>query len=107
MFHLSDYRNNRIQVLDQSGKYVREYGQRGSGNQPFMPTFIHVFHDYVYVSDWYNNFVYVFTTSGRLVHTIGRNGSEPGELKHPLGVVVDTDGFVCVCDNGNSRVQIF
>ena len=41
------------------------------------------------------------------MHTIGRLGSGPGELRHPHGVVVDTDGFVYVCDLFNNRVQIF
>ena len=39
------------------------------------------------------------------MHTIGRPGSGPGELCGPLGVVVDTDGFVYVCDNLNDHVR--
>ena len=105
---LADYYNDRIQVLDQDGKYVREYGQRGSGlGQLSWPAFIHVDHDYVYVSELGNHYVSVFTTSGRFVRTIGRRGSGPGELYVPRGVVVDTDEFVYVCDKRNKRVQIF
>ena len=108
MLHVTDFYNHRIQVLDQDGKYVQEYGQRGSGlGRLNWPAFIHVDHDYVYVSELYNNCVYVFTTSGRFVRTIGRRGSGPGELDGPRGVVVDTDGFVYVCDFYNNRVQIF
>ena len=110
MLHVADSDNHRNQVLDQDGKYVREYGQRGSGlRQLKWPNFIHVDHNYVYVSEWGNNYVSVFTTSGRFVHTIGRHmhGSGPGELDGPRGVVVDTDGFVYVCDFFNHRVQIF
>ena len=105
MLHVADC---RIQVLDQDGKYVREYGQRGSDlGQLNSPAFIHVDHDYVYVSEMFNHCVSVFTTSGRFVHTIGRLGRGPGELHGPRGVVVDTDGFVYVCDCNNHRVQIF
>ena len=108
MLHVADCDNDRIQVLDQDGKYVREYGQRGSGlGQLYSPVFIHVDHYYVYVSELGNHCVSVFTTSGRFVRTIGRRGSGPGELRGPRGVVVDTDGFVYVCDFGNRRVQIF
>ena len=108
MLHVTDHHNNRIQVLDQGGKYVREYGQRGSDlGQLDRPIFIHVDHDYVYVSEWYSHCVSVFTTSGKFVHTIGRPGSGPGELSGSRGVIVDTDGFVYVCDCLNHRVQIF
>ena len=108
MLHVTDHYNDRIEVLDQDGKYVREYGQRGSGfGQLNAPVFIHVDHDYVYVSELFNHCVSVFTTIGSFVRTIGRCGSGPGELRGPRGVVVDTDGFVYVCDNGHHRVQIF
>ena len=108
MLHVADYNNDRIQVLDQDGKYVREYGQRGSGLRRLSsPDFIHVDHDYVYVSGRFNHCVFVFTTSGWFVRTIGRHGRGPGELHFPRGVVVDTDGFVYVCDKRNNRVQIF
>ena len=105
MLHVAD-NHMHIQVLEQDGKYVREYGQRSS-DRLSGPAFIHVDHDYVYVSELYNHCVFVFTTSGRFVHTIGRRGSGPGELRLPRGVVVDTDGFVYVCDHLNNRVQIF
>ena len=108
MLHVADRYNDRIQVLDQDGKYVREYGQRGSDLGRLKgPIFIHVDHDYVYVSELGNYCVPVFTTSGRFVHTIGSFGRGPGELDSPRGVVVDTDGFVYVCDFDNHLVQIF
>ena len=113
MLHVADCNNCRIQVLDQDGKYVRQYGQRGSGLGRLSylglssPTFIHVDHDYVYVSELGNYRVSVFTTNGRFERTIGGLGSGPGELHGSRGVVVDTDGFVYVCDYYNDRVQIF
>ena len=105
MLHVADCFNHRIQVLDQDGKYVREYGQRGrSLGQLSRPAFIHIDHDYVYVGELYSHCVSVFTTGGWFVHTIGRPGSGPGGLR---GVVVDTDGFVYVCDFFNNCVQIY
>ena len=100
MLHVTDPYNSRIQVLDQDGKYIQEYGQ--SVQLKWQPCYIHIDHGYVYVSEIHS--LYVFTTSGELVHTIGGCGSGSGGLEYPIGVAVDTDGFVCVCDKGCVKI---
>ena len=42
-----------------------------------------------------DNGVYVFKPSGEYVTSFGLVSS--GEIRDPSGVVVDEDGFVCVC----------
>ena len=106
--YVADEDNGRIQVFDEDGRYVREFGQRGSGHGELLsPCYIDVARDLVYVSEFGNNRVSVFDTSGRFVCTVGREGSGPGELRLPCGISVSEDHFVCVCDFGNHRVQIF
>ena len=108
MLYVADMDNHRIQVFDEDGRYVREFGQEGSGHgELFGPHYIDVARDLVYVSEFGNNRVSVFDTSGRFVCTVGRRGSGPGELDYPYGISVSEDHFVCVCDLNNNRVQIF
>ena len=49
----------------------------------------------------------MFHTSGEFVHSFGKEGSGSGELQYPFGIAIDQDGFVFVCDTGNSRIQVF
>ena len=108
MLYVADEGNGRIQVFDEDGRYVREFGQKGSGHGELsLSRYIDVARDLVYVSEWGNSRVSVFDTSGRFVCTVGREGSGPGELSFPHGISVSEDHFVCVCDFGNNRVQIF
>ena len=108
MLYVADERNGRIQVFGEDGRYVREFGQRGSGHGELSgPHCIDVARDLVYVSEWSNHRVSVFDTSGRFVCTVGREGSGPGKLMDPYGISVSEDHFVCVCDCYNNCVQIF
>ena len=103
MLHVADCNNDRIQVLDQDGRFVREYGQLQLEDMEL--SFIHVDHDYVYVTLRKYRCVCVHSTiSGELVHAIG---VREHEMQLPLGVVVDSDRFVYVCDYSKSNVQIF
>ena len=58
----------------------------------------------MYVTEWRNNRVSVFRTSGEFIYSFEKKGSE---LHNPFGIAVDQDGFVFVCDTGNSRIQVF
>ena len=61
----------------------------------------------MYVAEYCNNRVSVFRTSGEFVHSFGKKGSDRGEFDDPYGIAIDQDGFVFVCDNDNSRIQVF
>ncbi|NDB92760.1 MAG: hypothetical protein EB167_08735, partial [Nitrososphaeria archaeon] len=41
------------------------------------------------------------------VNTIGTQGTGNGQFRTPIGVVINSTGFVYVADTGNDRVQIF
>ena len=62
---------------------------------------------YVYVSNWDGHNISVFTTQGQYVTSFGQQGMGEGEFTHPLGMCVDRDGFMYVCDFSNRRVQVF
>ena len=61
----------------------------------------------VYVTDNRAGSITIFTTEGEYVTSFGQRGKEDGGIHHPWGACVDKDGFVYVCDAGNSRLQVF
>ena len=79
-----------------------------TGHTLSNPCGVSVFGKYVYVANSGGNSVVVFTTEGDCVATLGRcKGSAQGNFNCPMGVFVDEDGYVYVCDTGNNRVQVF
>ena len=61
----------------------------------------------MYVTNYHGHSVSVFTTDGDYVTSFGQRGRGYGNLLSPCGVCVDQDGFVCVSEFSNNRIQIF
>ena len=114
--YVLDTGNNRIQVLDEAGMYCREFtiGSNSSGN-PRTPFGLHIDSrsKLLYATDPLHHQVLIYditcdnATSGECVAVFGRKGSGPGEFCDPRDIVVDSNGFVFVCDHGNNRVTVF
>ena len=106
--YVTDHMLNCIKVFDQKGKFMREFGKKGSKDGEFMgPTCIHIHKDLVYISDFGNNRVSVFTTSGKFKYMFGKFGIGFGQFYAPRGIAIDKEGLMYVCDSHNSRVQVF
>jgi sugar lactone lactonase YvrE len=107
--YVADRYNHRVQVFDQDGNFIRQFGNYGSGNGEFNEvTGIHVAPDgKVYVSEWHNARVQVFDAEGKFIRSIGQPGSGEGQLSAPHGVTVDDDGNVYVVEHINARVSVF
>ena len=107
--YVADRYNHRVQVFDQDGNFIRQFGNYGSGNGEFNElTGIHVTQDgKVYVSEWGNNRVQVFDAQGKFIRSMGQAGSGEGQLSGPHGVTVDNDGNVYVVEHYNARVSVF
>ena len=58
--YIAEYGNKRVQVMDISGCYLRDFGQRG-------PTAICIVDRFVYVSDFHGHCIVVYTMSGQFV----------------------------------------
>ena len=104
--YISDRDKSCVNVFSNEGVFLRSFGQQGEDKLDH-PWGVCVSGQYVYVSNYHGYNISVFTTEGEHVATFGQNGSEEGELNSPLGVCVDRDGLVYVCDQLNNRVQIF
>ncbi len=63
----------------------------------------------LFLSDGYRNSrVYRFTKDGLLIQSWGVPGKEdPGEFHLPDSIPIDEEGLVYVCDQENSRIQVF
>ena len=61
----------------------------------------------VYVSDLIQNVIDEFTSTGTYLTQFGGEGSAVGELRHPRGLAVDSQGHVYVADTENGRVEKF
>jgi DNA-binding beta-propeller fold protein YncE len=59
------------------------------------------------VTEYGNHRISVFKTTGEFVHCFCTYGNKKGELCYPVGVAIDRDGFVYICDQGNNRIQVF
>lgn len=107
--YVADRYNHRVQVFDQDGNFIRQFGNYGSGNGEFNEvTGIHVTPDgKVYVSEWHNARVQVFDAQGKFIRSMGQAGSGEGQLSAPHGVTVDNEGNVYVVEHSNARVSVF
>ena len=101
--YVADGGNWRVQVMDSSGRFIREFG-RGKLSAPLG---LLIADKYVYVSDFSDDCIVVYETSGQYVTSFGRYGENDGEFSCPYCITSCVDGFIRVCDYNNNRVQIF
>ena len=105
-----DKKNHRVQVLDTNFKFIRSFGQKGTGNGQFnMP------HDVIqdkagnlYVTDYYNHRVQVFSCEGQFLSTFCEKGTASMKLNHPVCICFDVcSDFVFVGEYGVGCVSVF
>jgi uncharacterized protein (TIGR03663 family) len=101
--YVSDTKNNRIEILDGSGRFLRQFG--GKGNSPGQfnePTGIAVdSRGELWIADTWNYRVVHAATDGRILSLIGGGG--PEDLFGPRAVL-PLNNFVYVADTGNKRI---
>ena len=93
-----------VHVFTVEGEHLRKIKHPTSN---IAPTGIAIDDDLLYVCDAISNCVFIFRTSGELVTTCGSFGKMPGQFYSPMSLAVDCDGFLCVTDFSNNRVQVF
>jgi DNA-binding beta-propeller fold protein YncE len=109
--------NDRIQVFDPSGQFLRGWGKHGSGEGEFdlkartepltLGELAIDADDHLYVVDSFNERVQKFDNAGNFLLEWGSSGREDGQFVRPLGVAVNPDGTIYVIDDRRNTVQVF
>jgi sugar lactone lactonase YvrE len=89
--YVSDTMNDRVEVFDADGTFIRAWGKNGDGPGDFArPKGIAVDSDgHVWVADSMLNRLQVFTPDGHLLLAMGGFGIRPGQFSALTGLTID------------------
>ncbi len=106
---VADTWNNRIEVFDADGKFVRTFGKSGDGPGYFArPKGIAIDCDgHVWVADAVQDRLQVFTSDGRLLAYLGGHGLLPGQFESLINVTIDKNNRVITTEQLAPRAQLF
>ncbi len=101
---------NRVEVYDQSGKWIKAVGTGGTGPGQFDEPSTVEFSPQtgnLYVGDVYNNRVNVYDPSGNFINSFGEfGGLIPGRLFFgPSGITFDKDNNVYIGDFSGDKIN--
>ena len=99
---IADLSNNRIQILNTEGEYMRSFGT----DYLKEPHGICVSQDGVFVTDMARNCLLKFSLPGKFINQIGSRGTAPRCFTGIRGLCYES-GLVYVCDSGMQRIQVF
>jgi DNA-binding beta-propeller fold protein YncE len=107
--YVSDTWNNRIEVFDADGRFIRAFGKAGDGPGYFArPKGIAIDSDgHVWVADGMQDRVQVYTPEGKLLIWMGGHGLLPGWFQSLVGLTIDKNNRVITSEQYPGRVQIF
>lgn len=106
---VTDAARHCVLLLDLEGRYLKEFGRRGTGPGEFnYPTHIAKnAQGSLLVTDSMNGRVEIVDPSGNYLGEVGKIGDSPGQFGRPKGVTVDSKGHVYVLDAVFDNLQIF
>ncbi len=107
--YVTDTFNDRVEIFDADGAFIREFGKNGDGPGQFeRPKGIAIDCDgHIWVVDDAQDRVKVFNQKGQLLIYFGMRGYYPGQFMGAYGIAIDKDNRVIVSETFPGRVQIF
>lgn len=107
--YVADTWNNRIEIFDADGEFIRAWGKNGDGPGYFArPKGIAIDDDgHVWVADAVQDRVQVFTPEGRLLIYMGGHGLYPGEFQSLINLTIDKKNRVLTTEQMPGRMQVF
>ena len=105
--YVVDSANNDVQVLDQSGTFIRKFGSSGSENGNFSgPSDIAIKSDgKIFVSDTNNHRIQIFNSDGTFYGFI--NSSNGTTITSPMGLAFNESDFLFITDSKTYKISIF
>ena len=106
---VSDTLNDRVEVFDADGVFIRAFGKNGDGPGEFArPKGIAVDCDgHVWVADAALNRIQVLTPDGHLLLELGGFGMLPGQFQALTDITIDKQNRVFTTEQLMGRVQMF
>ncbi len=101
--YVADRTNNRVQVFDANGKFLRKWTNLGS---PWGLCYV-AKQNALYMADGINNRVLKLDLEGRVLGVLGSFGKKPGSFDFAHYLAVDSYGDIYVAEIKNWRVQKF
>jgi DNA-binding beta-propeller fold protein YncE len=108
--YVTDMLNNRVEVFDAEGNYVRTWGKTGDGVGEFgRPKGIAVDCDgHIWVVDQALDRVTIFANQGMPLLAFGTHGKVASQFKGIVGITIDKDNRVFTVEQyPTGKVQIF
>lgn len=106
---VTDTFNNRVEVFDAEGEFIRTFGKNGDGAGDFeRPKGIAIDCDgHIWVVDAAQDRVKVFNQEGHLLIYFGEHGEYPGRFMGIFGITIDKNNRVITTETFPGRVQMF
>ena len=98
---VTDRENQRIQIFDQDGKYIREIKYAG------LPCSLDIGSQYIYMVNGFAGQVVKLDLDGKVLAAAGKPGNGVGEFGEAHFVAVSPRGEIYVADSVNRAVQKF
>jgi hypothetical protein len=107
--HVAEWSNDRVQVFDATGSFIRKWGSSGSGPGQFDIADDVAFDSQgrVFVVDKLNNRIQRFSSIGAFQLQWGSPGSGNGQFNKPVGIAIDAADNVFVAEQYGHRIQKF
>lgn len=110
LLYVGDTVNNRIQVFDTDGKFVKKWGSLGIGNGQFARPdgiFFEPSEKVVYIADRQNSRIQVFDDQGAFVTSWKVSSGINGVSIKPRDITMDPTGQLYIADKDNSNILVY
>ena len=107
--YVTDMYNNRVEVFDAEGNFIRQWGKAGDRPGTFSrPKGIAIDSDgHVWVADAAEDVLQCYTADGHFLMWLGGHGLFPGQFRALAGLYIDRNNRIFTSEQYPGRVQMF